>query len=607
MGHSWKYVWRVGLPAACLLALVILWACSGGSSGGGVQTEAAFGRVGVLITDAPSHEYDHIWVTITEISLLPADCEGHHACEEEEDVQIVCDDEESRDLHGHSGEKCQAGDECRHECDREHEYGARSEEDEAGIPEHQDKECHGDVSNPGAGGTECCREELVTVFSSEEGFTLDILQYRGEDFLLLINEEVPAGRYCKIRLSISEVRAEGGPCEYLDIKLPGGKIDLNPRGPFKLGENELIYLRLDIDVNKSIHLHTSGSEKCIFRPVVFVDILEGEEPSPCPRFIRGRVEDLHDVHGDPLPESFTLNRQEKDSGDCLGEIRVCLPDDVLVFAGGLTFGSLADFQEGEYVTVWGTLREGCLTASHIILGDCLVIKGAIEEMNGFDDFLLNPDPGEEVAGSVQVVLPDGALMLTGSGAPAESDILDAGMHVLVAGVYDAGVQALFAALALEEPDDLSGVLGAVECTAGGYSFVVEAEAGRIREAAVPRGARIALEGNVPIPEDMVPLLACNPYHIRVVAGRNNTSAQVLVTPESLAGTVEKVYPYSRTLQVDGLSVRMTPHATGIHLGEEVDTLVSPDILKPGDRITCFGLKSCSEDLDDFHTFIFLIQ
>lgn len=82
MGRLCKYVWHVDLPAACLLALVILWACSGGSSGGGVQPEGAFGRVGVLITDAPFHEYDHIWVTITEISLLPADDDCDPSCEE---------------------------------------------------------------------------------------------------------------------------------------------------------------------------------------------------------------------------------------------------------------------------------------------------------------------------------------------------------------------------------------------------------------------------------------------------------------------------------------------------------------------------------------------
>jgi hypothetical protein len=613
MAHSRKYLWQDGVPAACLLALVILWACSGGSSGDGAQAEGAFGRVGVLITDAPSNEYEHIWVTITEISLLTADCGGHHACAGKERDQIVCDDEERRDRQECCPDECRDDDECRHGCDDEHDCETECDEDES-----EDREC-GDQGSDAPGEDEdecdpdgycdgsCGCEKVVTVFSSEEGYTLDLLQYRDDDFLLLINEEVPAGRYFKIRMRISEVRAEGGPCEYLDIKLPGGRIDLNPRMPFELGENDLIYLRLDIDVDKSIHLHTTGSDKCIFRPVVFVDILGGEELSPCPRFIRGQVEDLHDECSDPLPESFTLKRHEKDGGDCLGEIRVCVPDDILVFAGSLGFGSPADLVEGEYVTVWGAMHDGCFTASLIILGDCLAVKGTIEEMSSCEEFLLEPDAREEVAGSVRVVLPSGSPVFTGCDTPAEHDVLDEGMRVLVVGVFDADDQALCAALVLVQPVELAGMLGAVECTAGGYSFVIEAEAGRIREVAVPKGVRIALEGGGPLPENLLPLLACNPYHIRVVTARDNAAARVLVTPEPLAGTVEKVYPYSRTLQIDGLSVRMVPHATGVHIDEAGDTLVSFDILKPGDTITCFGLKSCNGDLEDFHAFAFLLN
>ncbi len=614
MGYTRKSGWQIGAPAACLIALVILWACSGGSSGDGSQAEGAFGRVGVLITDAPSHEYGHIWVTITEVSLLTADCDGHHACagKDRDEDDIVCDDEEHCDREERSREECRDDDECGCECDEECECETACDEDESDDRECGDQESgvsgdDDDCDSDGCGDDSCGREKVVTIFSSEEGYTLDLLQYRDDDFLLLLNEEVPAGRYCKIRMRISEVRAEGGPCEYLDIKLPGGKIDLNPRGPFELGENELIYLRLDIDVDKSIHLHATGSDKCIFRPVVFVDILGGEELSPCPRFIRGQVEDFHDECGDPMHESFTLKRQEKDGGDCLGEIRVCVPEDALVFVGSPGFGSPADLEEGQYVTVWGAIQDGCFTASLIILGDCLAVKGDIEEMSGCDGFLLAPDACEEIAGSVRVVLPEGSRVFTGCDTPAEHDVLEEGMRVLVVGVFDADAQALCAALVLVQADEMSGVLGAVDCAAGGCSFVIEAETGLIREAAVPEGALIALEGDIPIPGNMVPLLACNPYHVRIVAGRDNAASKVLVTPESLAGTVEKVYPYSRTLQVDGLSVRMMPHATGMHIDEAGDTLVSLDILKPGDTITCFGLKSCSEDLEDFHAFIFLVN
>ncbi|MBN2298649.1 MAG: DUF4382 domain-containing protein, partial [Deltaproteobacteria bacterium] len=90
-------------------------------------------------------------------------------------------------------------------------------------------------------GDDC---ESVSLFYSEDGYEIDLLQYRDEDFLLTLNEEVPAGTYSKIRLGISRIEPSGGPCDEMEVKLPSGKIDLNPQGSIVIEEGESLYIRL---------------------------------------------------------------------------------------------------------------------------------------------------------------------------------------------------------------------------------------------------------------------------------------------------------------------------------------------------------------------------
>ena len=61
-----------------------------------------------------------------------------------------------------------------------------------------------------------------------------------------------------------------------DAKLSSNKIDLNPRGSFNVIDGSHLIIQLDMDAEKSIHAVEAGnSTKYIFRPVVFVDI-QGE-------------------------------------------------------------------------------------------------------------------------------------------------------------------------------------------------------------------------------------------------------------------------------------------------------------------------------------------
>ena len=93
----------------------------------------------------------------------------------------------------------------------------------------------------------------VVVFKSKSphGYKLNILNYKDEHFYLSV-KDVPAGEYAKIRLRIAKIEVDGGPCgeDELEIKLPSNKIDLNPRGPFRIMGKQCYNVTLDFDANR---------------------------------------------------------------------------------------------------------------------------------------------------------------------------------------------------------------------------------------------------------------------------------------------------------------------------------------------------------------------
>ena len=166
-----------------LLVTTLLTSC--GDDGGGPT-----GTVAVLLADGPADDYDHLFVTIREVSLISTDNEF--------------------------------------------------------SPE--------------------------VLFRSEAGLEVDLLDLRDEDFLVAVKRSVAAGTYSKIRLEVSDVRPEGGPCEQLRTTLPSGRMDLNPRRDFEVVAGGTLSIRFDIDANKSLNLHVAGySGRCVFRPVVYSD------------------------------------------------------------------------------------------------------------------------------------------------------------------------------------------------------------------------------------------------------------------------------------------------------------------------------------------------
>jgi len=178
--------------------------CGGGGSGGSQSAggSSGSGSVALLLADGPADDYQQIFITITEVSLIPKEGNGRRP---------------------------------------------------------------------------------VVVFRNPAGTEVDLLDLRDEDYLLTVNRSVPAGSYEKIRMQVSGIRPVGGPCD--SLRLPSGKIDLNPRGPIEVDPNRTLSIRLDVDANKSMNVSAS----CNFRPVVFVDIEDGAPVQACPRILSGTI------------------------------------------------------------------------------------------------------------------------------------------------------------------------------------------------------------------------------------------------------------------------------------------------------------------------------
>src|SRR5262249_6625666 len=115
---------------------------------------------------------------------------------------------------------------------------------------------------------------------------IDLLSMRDDARLLSLGHEVPAGDWSKIRPFVEDVRLiriveEGGTgtivdcppglspdpgfvCELIRPQVGGnGKIDLNPRGPITVKRGELLFVQLDLDAQKSIHIVETGGEQWI--------------------------------------------------------------------------------------------------------------------------------------------------------------------------------------------------------------------------------------------------------------------------------------------------------------------------------------------------------
>lgn len=209
----------------------------------------------------------------------------------------------------------------------------------------------------------------VVLFSGSE--TLDLLKLADFSELFAVSDQVPPGRYSKIRLQLSDLVLNdldpetGAVIESEQPQLVGnGKIDLNPRGAFTLRPGDVVFVELDFDMEKSLKITETGNGKLIIRPVVFVDI-RTERPLDRLSRIHGEITAIDDLTGDfRLCQTEFASRWDDDDDDDdddrhFGERRcvtVSTDDDTGIFGSDGLPQAFADLAVGEEATVIGRLR-----------------------------------------------------------------------------------------------------------------------------------------------------------------------------------------------------------------------------------------------------------
>jgi len=497
-------VFALVFSLVCLGMGLYLVGCGGSGGGsGGVSDQSGTGTVSVLLADGPADEYEEIWITVNEVSLIP--------------------------LKG----------------------------------------------------------DPVVLFRSEQGYKVNLLEYRDEDFLLTVRR-VPAWWYEKVRLRVSDVRAVGGPCDEMKIKLPSGKIDLNPRGSFRVAPGGTLSIRLDIDANKSIHLHPAGkSGKCIFRPVVFVDIEPGRPARRCPQIVSGTIVKL--IYDEEEVKGFVLDLR---GGRC--KLKVRISDDTVIWN---ELGEPSDpdvLEEGQQVKVRGWLEpEGFLDASVVLIGDVVVFKGEVSGPVEDGVFPFTPDPETGLLSDAEVEVLDETLILIGCDEPVGSDLIQEGMRAKIFGwIFEEDGLLIRAAAVLLRPEEIAGEVVWLEPAVGGHvlTVLVDESVDEV-DIFLPEGVGIFLEGDGPLPVSAL----CEGRRVRVLLDPyvrlQPTAVEVRVESEVIEGIASDPDEDSRTLIVGGETVFVRWGARILDL--ETETLVFFTEIEEGDELRIFGLSDCS--------------
>ena len=455
----------------------------------------------------------------------------------------------------------------------------------------------------------------VVIYESDDCYDINLLDLRDEDFLLTVKKRIPAGRYSKIRLEVEEIYAVGGTCDR--FKLPSGRIDLNPRGKFEVKPGETLAIRLDIDANKSINLHQAGkSGKCIFRPVVFVDIDTITSPRRCPRILRGEIKRLFPSENDI--EGFVL-----DLGGSRGLIDVLLSDNpeklTVIFGEDGTRVRRTELEVGQTVRVTGKItRKGDLLASVVVIGNVLSVKGTV--VSAVDDDSIFPlllDDGQElIGGQVKVEITNATFVLLGCDQEVDPVAIQRGKRARVVGKFDVGTGMLRAVAVFLQSQKIVGDLTEIGRATGGTNLFITDEDGVDRIIFLPQDTLIYLQGDGAIPLGLLNriVMNCEPKKVVVTLdpeATEPTAREVRVQQERLYGRVVRIIPSERAVILDSASgrmkVRIQEGATILLNTKRADVPVDFDGIRFGDELTLYGLEAC-EALDfDFYAFIVLIN
>jgi len=438
------------------------------------------------------------------------------------------------------------------------------------------------------------RGSPFVIYSNPSGCTIDLLDYRNEDYLLKIHRNVPAGEYSKIRLRVSDIELVPKAGSALEnnievVKLPSGKIDLNPRGTFTVAPGGTLSVRIDMDANKAIHVHPSKAGRYIFRPVVFVDIESGYPAAICPKIVHGTV------------TSLNKNSLNQTTGfvmaldDHRGTLEVKLDPDTEIFLSYGEFGDASDLAVGEEVWVRGRMdASGALVASLVVIGDVLDVLGEVAEVVSLSVFRLTTFSREELVGTYDVRIdPVKTLILTDCNTVVGPEAIQPGMVARVFGKL-VGYE-LRAVVVVLRPKEVKGEITAASVVSGGRQLTVMPEGGTTGvQVFVPSSTPVYIEGDGQVSADYLTV----GRNVRILLDpaivSPATAKTVFIVGQKVEGTVNSVG--SDTMVVDGLTVRVPAGATVLDLRSGC-SLVPFSAIRAGDKVVYFGLETSGADFE----------
>jgi hypothetical protein len=440
---------------------------------------------------------------------------------------------------------------------------------------------------------------------------------------LKLATDVPAGKYEKIRLGIKDVRIEGGECgiDGIDIKLPSGRIDVNPRGTFEVIPGETLLISLDVDAEKSINLHKAGkSGKCIFRPVVFADIKYGDVPPKiCPEIISGKITALFEEGEDDKPGFYLFNKDQ-------GTVEVILTDETVVYDGSFVesdkwFEVLKEARKNKtLVKVRGALNdEARLEASVVGIGDILDVKGVVTAaMIEEGAFFVKPDSDEELTDEFKVALDDDRiLILSGCDQLFDPFNIVEGMRVRLFGKYN-NLDDVFEPVAVLVKSQLLGKLREMEFVSFTDGFNLSVQFGdQTPEVFILPPSASVFVGSAKIQTTAWKALS-DRVNCRTEPDWLNVALKT--DPEAIEPTVEVMKISAES--VSGEVVYIDEKARKIELKDDLDNKIlvklvddpiihknssSSDLddIDVGDDVTAYGLEACPSDAVDFYAYIVL--
>lgn len=217
---------------------------------------------------------------------------------------------------------------------------------------------------------------------------VDLLELATYAELFAVGTDIPAGLYDKIRLHVDPGSLTLEPSPEAAIRLPGDKIDLNPRGKFRVSPGETLVVVLDFDAAKSLSISRGG----ILRPVVFVDVVDGSAPAQRLTRIRGEVSQVGETSLEVCHP--TIARPDYCVNATLGA-------NTSVYRAGadgtLTLSSVDAGDEGGPIVAYGTFDPvaGALDAVLVEVGPGFLVRplrGTVESVDETTIELLPEDP-----------------------------------------------------------------------------------------------------------------------------------------------------------------------------------------------------------------------